>query len=404
MVGRGQMERRLKSARWLADPDAQALFSLLDGEGERTRAVGGIVRDTLLGISRDNVEIDLATELPPDEVLARAARKGVAAFPTGIAHGTITLKLNDLLAEVTTLREDVETDGRHAVVRFGTDWRRDAERRDFTINALYADMFGDLFDPLGGAVDLAEPRVRFIGNPDQRIAEDRLRVYRFFRFSASHAGEHFDGAGLAAVERAAGSLGALSAERVGAEMRRMLALPKIAVTLRTMHEVGVLDLSEATLEQLRSYGVRASRPHFLPRLALIVAGCGARQIQDRWRLSNEEVARAEAILKVAGLLQELKVHEAAYRFPAALSDGIEVATVLAGWTDAGKSAVVDELANVTMSPFPLGGQDLIEAGIAPGPMLGRELQRLEQLWIESGFSLDRKALLGAARPGDGPQQ
>ena len=203
MVGRGQIERRLKSAPWLANPDTQAIFSLLDGEGERTRAVGGIVRDTLLGMARDNAEIDFATELEPDEVMARAARVGVASYPTGIAHGTVTLRLNSLVAEVTTLREDLETDGRHAVVRFGTDWKRDAERRDFTINALYADTFGSLFDPLGGSGDLTEPHIRFIGDPDQRIEEDRLRVYRFFRFSASHGGERFDNAGLAAVERAA---------------------------------------------------------------------------------------------------------------------------------------------------------------------------------------------------------
>jgi poly(A) polymerase len=391
------MERRLKAAPWLANPDAQAIFSLLDGEGERTRAVGGIVRDTLLGIARENSEVDFATELPPDEVMARAQRMGIAAHPTGIAHGTVTLKVNALLAEVTTLREDVETDGRHAVVRFGTDWHRDAERRDFTINALYADMFGKLFDPLGVSGDLTEPRVRFIGSPDQRIAEDRLRVYRFFRFSASHAGERFDGEGLEAVARAAGTLGSLSAERVGAEMRRILGLPKVATTIRTMHETGILVLGEETLDWLRAYGVRASRPHFLARLALIVAGEGADATQARWRLSNEEVSRAETIVKVARLLQDLRVHEAAYRHPAALADGIEVATVLAGWTDAGKSAVLDQLAHVSLAPFPINGNDLLKAGWASGPNLGAELARLEQMWIDSAFQLDREALLRLAK-------
>lgn len=391
------MERRLKSAPWLADPDTQAIFSLLDGEGQRTRAVGGIVRDTLLGIARADGEIDFATELLPDEVMARADRKGVAAYPTGIAHGTVTLKLNSLLAEVTTLREDVETDGRHAVVRFGTDWRRDAERRDFTINALYADMFGALFDPLEVSRDLTEPRVRFIGSPDQRIAEDRLRVYRFFRFSASHAAERFDGDGLAAVERAARTLGSLSAERVGAEMRRILSLPKVATTIRVMHEAGILELTAETLDWLRAYGVRASRPHFMARLALIVAGEGAGNIQARWRLSNEEIARAETIMDVARLLQDLQVHEAAYRHPAAVSDGIEVATVLAGWTDAGKSAVVDQLAHVSLTPFPINGNDLLRFGLRSGPALGAELARLERLWIESGFRLDREALLSQVK-------
>ena len=143
----------------------------------------------------------------------------------------MTLRVGDLVAEVTTLREDVETDGRHAVVKFGTDWVRDAERRDFTLNALYVGMDGELFDPLGGADDCLAGIVRFIGDADQRIAEDRLRVYRFFRFSASHGQEQFDAEGLAAAVRAAGTLGELSAERVGAEMMRMLALPKVATNI-----------------------------------------------------------------------------------------------------------------------------------------------------------------------------
>lgn len=393
MVSRGQMERRLKAAPWLADSNTQAIFSLLDGEGERTRAVGGIVRDTLLGITREDSEIDFATELLPDEVMARAERLGIAAYPTGIAHGTITLRLNDKIAEVTTLREDVETDGRHAVVKFGTDWARDAARRDFTINALYADMFGTLFDPLGGSTDLTEPQIRFIGDPDERIAEDRLRVYRFFRFSASHGGERFDAAGLAAAERAAGTLDALSAERVGAEMRRLLSLSKVATTLRTMRDAGILAIDEATLERLRAYGVRVTKPNLSARLALIVAGENANAVQGRWRLSNEEIGRAQTILTVARLLQELRVHEAAYRYPAALADGIEVAAVLAGWTEAGKSAVVDQLAGVTLQPFPITGGDLLTRGFPSGPELGAELARLERVWIDSGLALDRDALL-----------
>lgn len=171
---------RLKSAPWLHEAETQRLFALLDGAAGKTRAVGGIVRDTLLDRVRESGEIDFATELLPEEVMQRAAAAGVPAYPTGIEHGTVTLKLGTLLAEVTTLREDVETFGRHATVRFGTDWTRDAERRDFTMNALYVGQDGALFDPLGGVADCLEERVRFIGDADQRIAEDRLRVYRFF--------------------------------------------------------------------------------------------------------------------------------------------------------------------------------------------------------------------------------
>jgi poly(A) polymerase len=164
-----------------------------------------------------------------------------------------------------------------------------------------------------------------------------------------------------------------------------------------MRDAGVLDFDDATLERLRAYGARAARPNFLARLALIVAEGGMSSLQARWRLSNEEVARAEAILAAARLLEQLKVNDAAYRYPAALSDAIEVASVLAGWTEAGKSAVVEQLGRVSLSPFPLSGDDLIAAGISRGPALGAELKRLEQLWIDSGFSLDRADLLARLR-------
>src|SRR5690606_29914829 len=191
-------------AEWLQREETQTLMRLLAGETGRTRAVGGIVRDTLLDRPRENTDIDLATELLPHEVTLRAERGGAIVHPTGIEHGTMTVRLGALVAEVTTLREDVETDGRRAVVRFGQDWARDAGRRDFTLNALYAGIEGDLFDPLHGLADCIAGRVRFIGDPVRRIEEDRLRVYRFFRFSASHGGEQFDPEGLAACASFAG--------------------------------------------------------------------------------------------------------------------------------------------------------------------------------------------------------
>ncbi|MEQ1771499.1 MAG: CCA tRNA nucleotidyltransferase, partial [Devosia sp.] len=233
--------QRLKDADWLRDAETRGLFALLDGAQGRTRAVGGAVRDTLTDRQRERADLDFATELLPEEVMARAKAAGIAAYPTGIEHGTVTLRGEHLVAEVTTLREDVDTDGRHAVVKFGTDWTRDAQRRDFTLNALYVGADGELFDPLGGAEDCLAGRVRFIGNAAERIREDRLRVYRFFRFSASHGNEHFDEVGLTAVTRAAGDLDELSAERVGFEMRRMLSLPRVSKTLRAMVVAGVLS-------------------------------------------------------------------------------------------------------------------------------------------------------------------
>jgi poly(A) polymerase len=388
---------RLTDAEWLRREETQRVFALLDGAGQRTRAVGGIVRDTLLERVRDTGEIDFATELTPDEVTRRARAAGVPVYPTGIEHGTVTLKINDLVAEVTTLREDVETDGRHAVVKFGIDWRRDAERRDFTLNALYAGMDGALFDPLDGVDDCMAGVVRFIGDADQRIAEDRLRVYRFFRFSASHGQERFDAGGLAAVTRAAGTLQALSAERVGHEMRRMLGLPKVAKTLETMTETAVVALRGGVLEQLAGYERLARRPDLPGRLALLVAGVGGAELKARWRLSNEDLTLAETILKTARLLVGLAVNEAAYRYPAALADAVDVAAALAGWTEAGKSAVVERLEEIDVPRFPISGGDLIGAGLRPGPALGAELERLERRWIDSDFRLDRAALLSELR-------
>ncbi|HWA19784.1 MAG TPA: CCA tRNA nucleotidyltransferase [Devosia sp.] len=385
--------QRLKEAAWLRDEDTQRLLALLDGAQNRTRAVGGIVRDTLLDRVRETRDIDFATELLPDDVMARATRAGIPAYPTGIEYGTVTLRPGALLAEVTTLREDVETDGRHAVVKFGTDWRRDAERRDFTLNALYAGMDGALFDPIGGVEDCLAGSVRFIGNADARIAEDRLRVYRFFRFSASHGRERFDAEGLAAATRAASQLGDLSAERVGAEMRRMLNLPRISKTLRTMMDAGVLAVGSDVLERLASYERHAPKPDGISRLALMMAKSGAPGIKEQWRLSNEEVQRANAILAAAALLIDFDLYEAAYRFPSVLAEAIEVAAVLAGWTEAGRAAVVGQLASIEVPTFPIRGDDLIAAGIKPGKALGAELERLERLWIESGFALDRNALM-----------
>ncbi len=393
----GDTEGRLRRAEWLMRPETQRLMALLDGAQARTRAVGGIVRDTLLDRPREAADVDLATELHPEEVIARASRAGVAAYPTGIDHGTVTLKLDSLVAEVTTLREDIETDGRHAVVKFGTSWTRDAARRDFTINALYAVMDGTLFDPLGGLDDLLARRVRFIGNPEQRIAEDRLRVFRFFRFSASHANERLDPEGYAACQAAAGTLGRLAAERVGAEMRRMLALPRIGVTLTAMVRASVLDLPEAAVKLLHYYERRARRPEVAARLAILLTAVPPNTLQESWRLSNDDMRTASAVLTVARLLGDFQIYEAAYRHPAALADGVDVAMVLSDWGEAGRAAVREQLERLEVPRFPLRGDDLMAAGHRPGPALGAELDRLERLWIEGGFTLDREALLALSR-------
>ncbi|WP_375451580.1 CCA tRNA nucleotidyltransferase [uncultured Devosia sp.] len=389
-------EARLRDAEWFKRTETQAIFSILDGTSGRTRAVGGVVRDTLLDRHRDNPDVDFATELLPDAVVRRAGAAGIAAYPTGIEHGTVTLRLGDTVAEVTTLRRDIVTDGRHAQVAFGTDWLEDAQRRDFTLNALYASASGALFDPLEGLDDCLAGRVRFIGDPARRIAEDGLRVFRFFRFSASHGREIFDPAGLAACAQAVDRLAHLSAERVGAEMVRMLSLPQIASTLRAMTRIGLEAMDEDLLMALKSYERQAGRPWFEGRLALVLTRQSADAVRQRWRLANADIDAALSVLKASALLRAFSVNEAVYRFGALMPVAVDIAAVEAGWGEAGKSAVQEQIDAVSPPRFPIGGNDLIEFGMRPGPDIGLVLQRLECRWIESGFTLDRQDLLDLA--------
>lgn len=384
----------LAEAAWLNHPDTQAIFRALDGDQGRTRAVGGIVRDTVMGREHGG-DIDMATELLPEEVMARAKAAGINCYPTGIAHGTVTLKRGGTLAEVTTLRRDVETNGRHAVVAFGTDWVEDARRRDFRLNALYCAADGTLFDPLGGADDARNSVVRFIGDPAARIAEDGLRVYRFFRLSASHAGQRLDPEGLTASAGAVEQLGHLSRERVGGEVMRMLALPQVTLTLAVMSEIGLLRITGPALRALAAYEAIGGRS-VGGRLALL-AGDDLGEMQSVWRLSNATMAQVAAIRAAAALLEDDRVAEAAYRHGEAAVEGLAVAAAQGGWGTARLAEAARVLGATVVPPFPISGGDLTGLGMQPGPELGRELARLEQLWIASGFALGRAELLGLVR-------
>ncbi|HEV7291797.1 MAG TPA: CCA tRNA nucleotidyltransferase [Devosia sp.] len=381
----------LARAEWLRRAETQAIFAALDGGEGRTRAVGGVVRDTILAHERTTADIDLATELVPDEVIARAERAGIASYPTGYAHGTVTLKLGDTLAEVTTLRQDIETDGRHAVVSFGTDWTADASRRDFTLNALYCGADGALLDPLNGLEDALARRVRFIGDAGARIAEDGLRVYRFFRFSASHGGERFDPEGLQASRAAAGRLEHISAERVGGEMLRMLALPRIAATLEQMSAIGLLAVPSPSLNTLQTYETLGGRSP-ASRL-LLLAGGDLDDLRARWRLSNETVKAAQAISAAADLVGSGRVGEATYRHGEAAVEGLAVAAARQGWAREFLGEVAREMGRTVVGQFPVSGTDLTGLGLEPGPALGQQLARLERAWIDSGFSLSKRELL-----------
>lgn len=385
--------KNLRQAEWLLKAETQQVFELLDGADGRIRAVGGIVRDSLMNRVRPDADIDFATEWLPDEVMTRAKAANLSCYPTGIDHGTVTLQIGGQTFEITTLRQDIETDGRHAKVAFGLDWTRDAERRDFTFNALYMEMDGTLYDPLGGLDDCLTGKVIFIGDPDQRIAEDRLRVFRFFRFSASHGAQNFDAAGLAACTLAATDLGQVSAERIGAEMRRILGLQRCAITLEHMVAAGILPLSDELVGQFAKYEACTDHADFIGRLALLIGGEKASRWQTQWRLSNREIKQALTTHRAANLLGANQIGETAYRFADLAKTSLPVAATLFDWSRSKIRAVSAKLATSTPPPFPISGQDLLQAGRPAGPALGEELQQLEQMWIESEFQLSRTELL-----------
>lgn len=399
MISREAALARLAAADWLVA--AKSFFDCLGGAEGRTRAVGGIVRDTLLGRLRSSTDIDMATELLPAQVAERAGAAGLGVHPTGIDHGTITLVHRGLAAEVTTLRRDVETFGRHATVAFGTDWAEDARRRDFTMNALYCGPDGALFDPLGGLDDCLAGRVRFIGDPDARIREDRLRVYRYFRFAASHGDQRFEQDALDACARSAPDLAMLSSERVGSEMMRLLGQNRCAKSLVVMLDLRVLspalfsdDIIEAAerLEALVDEGDPEIR-----LAAMVLQGLNLDSLRSAWRLSNATMKAVLSLSEGARLAQEEKWGELGYRFPELRLKAVAVAAAAfersLEWLAQAQQAV----ASIEPSAFPISGGDLIALGFEPGPRLGAELKRLEASWIQSGFTLTREALLAEAR-------
>jgi poly(A) polymerase len=393
----------------LRQPAVRSVLAALDGEGRATRIVGGAVRDAL--IERPVTDADLATIFVPEEVMKRAEAAGLTTAPTGIAHGTVTVIVEGRPFEVTTLRRDIETDGRHAVVRFTKDWARDASRRDFTMNALYCDIAGAVLDPLGGVEDLSAGRVRFIGSAEDRIREDYLRILRFFRFFAWYGSGRPDSEGLRACARLKAGIAGLSAERVWAELKRILAAPDPARALLWMRSTEVLQkaLPESwgidaihrlvTVERKEGWA-----PDALLRLEAILPPHRPRidALATRLRFSRAEAARllawAEAPEPDPGM-SELDLAKALYRSnPQGVLDRLRHALAReseAGHTEAGEALrrLMQFAEGWTRPKFPLSGGDLVAAGMEPGPEVGKRLRELEEGWVESGFALGREELL-----------
>ena len=406
-------------ADWLRDADLQRLLAALSGPGEDggeaelARVVGGAIRNTILG--QPVSDIDIATTCPPAVTVARATAAGFKTVPTGIEHGTVTVIANRRPFEVTTLRRDVETNGRHAVVAFGRDWQADAERRDFTINALYCEADGTVVDLVGGLADIERQTLRFIGDASARIEEDYLRILRFFRFFAWYGAGRPDGDGLRAVTRLKGGLTKLSAERVWAELRKLLAAPDPSRALLWARQTGVLTLILPESERWGIdgiHGLMAAEQLYgwpadpLLRLECIVPPDPARlaELSTRLKLSNVDRDRLKAFAEADPVSPEGS--EAAFRLKLYFADRgglldrlrLQLAVSAAKGLDAaGATAALARLVKTAESfdppSFPVTGADLQDLGMKPGKEFGAVLQELKLAWVESGFVLSREKLL-----------
>ncbi|AZN95991.1 CCA tRNA nucleotidyltransferase [Mesorhizobium sp. M9A.F.Ca.ET.002.03.1.2] len=406
-------------ADWLGEQHLQRLLAALADGGEEARVAGGAVRNALIG--QPVADIDIATTCLPDETIRRAEAAGFKAVPTGIEHGTITIVAGGKPYETTTLRADVETDGRRAKVSFGRDWKADAERRDFTINALYAEADGTIVDLVGGIADIEARRLRFIGDPEARIREDYLRILRFFRFFAWYGDGRPDAEGLKACARLKDGLSQLSAERVWSELKKLLSARDPSRALLWMRQAGVLT---SVLPESEKWGIdaihaltRAEKdlgwtPEPLLRLEAIVPPDAARMkmLAERLKFSVSEAGRLRQwalTAPVEAKTTEVEFGKRLYRGDhQGLADRLRLSLASAraravedndALLEAGGFSRLLAFAGTWKKPdFPLKGADLTTLGASPGPKLGAILKNLENEWVESGFAVDRGALLKRA--------
>jgi poly(A) polymerase len=399
----------LADAPWLISGGTARVLQLLNADGEEARVVGGAVRNALLGLVPG--DIDIATTALPHEVMRRAKSAGIKAVPTGIDHGTVTLVIDSQPYEVTTLREDTETFGRKAKVAFGRDWVKDAERRDFTMNGLSVDADGVVHDYVGGIADAAARRVRFIGDPDQRIAEDFLRILRFFRIHAAFGAGDPDRDGYLACIRGRAGLASLSAERLRMEMLKLLVARGASAAALAMADGGLLQALtggvaytgplSAMIAIERELGLAASATRRLAALTVAVTE-DAKRVAARLRLSNAETKALDSMghrwWRLA-IKDEADARRLLYRLGAERYHD----RVLLGWARGGDHVgssrwrVLAELPQRWTAPkFPLKAADFIARGMAEGPALGHVLTLAEDAWLAADFPLEDTALASIA--------
>jgi poly(A) polymerase len=390
-------QRRIRPG-WLAKPSLQQAIAIIAEASGEARIAGGAVRNALLKMPV--ADIDLATTLAPESVAAAFRSKGHLVIPTGIEHGTVTVRIDGDLYEITTLRRDVSTDGRRAVVAFTDDWATDASRRDFTINAMYLDATGKLFDYTEGYKDIRNRRVRFVGAPGKRIEEDYLRILRFFRFHAIYAKGKPDAAALAACTRLRSGLKSLSAERIRNELLKLLAAPRAVETLKGMDAKKILGSvlpapAKFTAETWRVISRLPSDGEL--RLAVLSANPDA--LKEKLKLSNTQTRRIAEVLEAPQLSPDLRTTERR-RLLYALGETCWRDAVHLAWAKSRASTSDPKWKRLLNLPknwkapkFPIAGNDLKARGIAPGPQMGQVLRDLEDWWIASDFKATPGQLL-----------
>ncbi len=410
MIGRHDPPARidngqLTGAPFLDDPRLKRVLAALDGYGEEARVIGGSVRNALLG--EPIHEVDVTTTALPEIITARAQKAGLRAVPTGVEHGTITIICEGVPFEATTLREDVETHGRHATVKFGRDFRADALRRDFTINQLSVDTRGHVHDYADGLADIAARRVRFIGDAMTRVREDYLRIMRFFRFHAAYAEGPMDADAMQACIVLRRGLDGLSRERVHAELMKLLVARRAAESIETMADAGILDdalagvPNPARLRRVKAIEIaNGMAPDAVLRLGALAVQVeeDAQRLRARLRMSNAHEARLVAAARAAGAWHgcaappdEKRLREALYRRGRrAALDGLVLtqAESLSAADHAAWRAAFEFLRNAPELKLPLSGADFIARGLAPGPAMGAAIKRFEEAWIAADFPSD----------------
>ncbi|MFH1158308.1 MAG: CCA tRNA nucleotidyltransferase [Pseudomonadota bacterium] len=395
---------KLSTQAWMIAPETRKLLRALLEDGGEARFVGGCVRDALA--NRAVIDIDIATPLTPPEVIERLKRHEIPFAPTGLKHGTVTAIADGHPFEITTLRLDVLTFGRHAEVKFTDDWKTDASRRDFTINAIFATPDGDLYDPFGGVEDLRLGRVRFVGDPEKRIREDTLRILRFFRFHAHFGRGLPDGAALRACAAAAGQIPKLSGERIRQETMKLLESDRCAEVWRIMLRSGVAThfLPEGTRAEALENLVRLEISHGstaypLRRLAALldVTPNGMENISQALRLSNDQASQLNKMMdpgiEVSMEIGEDGVRKLVYR----LGNDMARSLLLLAAARAGGEERLPTLYQTATSfrapRLPVLGDDVLAAGYEPGPDVGRALGALEDWWLAGDFKPNRTECL-----------